>query len=222
MYTSHSRFVLAGVPVQRIDFEPSSFAPGDLHILPHAAQLENAVVKRQSEHLAGRIAARLALLEAGADDKMPGIGMHREPLWPAGFTGSISHCAQTALAVVVPQSPILQGIGLDCESVLLETTAQNIAGEIVDRAECALLQNSGMPFNLAVTLAFSAKESLFKAMFPQVKSWFGFDAARITTLTRQQLILELTRAIGPFHAGQRFTADAQVDDQSVITLIRYP
>ncbi|MDI8106995.1 hypothetical protein MJN85_31225, partial [Salmonella enterica subsp. enterica serovar Anatum] len=34
---------------------------------------------------------------------VPGIGDKRQPLWPDGLFGSISHCATTALAVISRQ-----------------------------------------------------------------------------------------------------------------------
>lgn len=44
----------------------------------------------------------------------------------------------------------------------------------------------GLPFALALTLAFSAKESLFKALFPKVKIYMGFEWARVTELSEKQ------------------------------------
>ncbi|HAG01786.1 MAG TPA: enterobactin synthase subunit EntD, partial [Leclercia adecarboxylata] len=54
---------------------------------------------------------------------------------------------------------------------------------VVDTQEAQRLAESGLPFDLAFTLAFSAKESLFKALFPKVQTWMGFESARVTALT---------------------------------------
>jgi enterobactin synthetase component D len=63
------------------------------------------------EHLAGRIAAACALKAAGVKD-VPGTGDQRQPLWPAPWSGSISHCGTRALAVVADRP-----VGIDIENV---------------------------------------------------------------------------------------------------------
>jgi enterobactin synthetase component D len=49
----------------------------------------------------------------------------------------------------------------------------------------------GLPFALALTLAFSAKESLFKALFPKVNTYMGFEWARVTELSEKTITLAL-------------------------------
>ena len=39
---------------------------------------------------------------------------------------------------------------------------------------------------LLLTLVFSAKESLYKCLYPQVQKYFGFDAARVVALDSEQ------------------------------------
>ena len=92
--------------IQRIDFKPDTFTPGDLLWLPHHAQLAKSGKKRQTEHLAGRIAAVHALREFG-EKGVPGIGERRQPLWPAGLYGSISHSGNTAVAIA-STAPVLK------------------------------------------------------------------------------------------------------------------
>ncbi|YCI80686.1 enterobactin synthase subunit EntD [Enterobacteriaceae bacterium] len=220
MHTTHSRFLLAGLPVQRLDFIPHSFTPADMQALPHAALLARAVASRQAEHLAGRLAAGLALREAGAEHGVPGIGTHREPLWPSGFIGSITHAGCTALAVAVRQTDALHALGIDCETPLDEPTAREIADETVNAAERRALAASGLPFPLALTLAFSAKESLFKALFPRVGEGFGFEAAQVTALDSRHITLRLAARLGPYPAAMTFTAHTLCESGRVVTLIR--
>ena len=175
MHTTHSTFSLAGHTLHRITFDPATFTDADLLWLPHHAQLADAGRKRKADHLAGRIAAAHAL----PDHTMPAIGPSGEPLWPQGISGSITHSGTQAIAVVT-QYPAL--IGIDCETILFENEAREIKDGIIDTQEEPVLSRQGYPFALALTLVFSAKESLFKALFPQVQAWMGFDSARVTKL----------------------------------------
>jgi enterobactin synthetase component D len=45
--------------------------------------------------------------------------------------------------------------------------------------------------NIATTLIFSAKESLFKALYPTVKSYFGFEHARVHDIGEGYVSLKL-------------------------------
>lgn len=216
MHTAHSTFSLAGLTLHHITFDPTTFTDADLIWLPHHAQLLSAGRKRKADHLAGRIAAAHAL----PDHAVPGIGPSGEPLWPDGISGSISHSGTRAIAVVT-QHPAL--IGIDCETILPENEALEIKDGIIDAQEEAVLSRSGYPFALALTLVFSAKESLFKALFPKVKSYMGFDSARITMLDKETLMLALTRPLTGFDEGTAFTLHWLHDGDGAITLqSRFP
>lgn len=212
MHTAHSTFSLAGLTLHHITFDPTTFTDADLLWLPHHAQLSSAGRKRKADHLAGRIAAAHAL----PDHAVPGIGPSGEPLWPDGISGSITHSGTRAMAVVT-QHPAL--IGIDCETFLPENEALEIKDGIIDAQEEALLSRSGYPFALALTLVFSAKESLFKALFPKVKSYMGFDSARITMLDKETLMLALTRPLTGFDEGTAFTLHWLHNGDGVITLL---
>ncbi|ESN16422.1 enterobactin synthetase component D [Enterobacter sp. MGH 24] len=213
MHTTHSTFILAGHTVHRVTFDPTTFTDADLLWLPHHAELSNAGRKRKAEHLAGRIAAAHAL----PDHTVPGIGPSGEPLWPEGVSGSITHSGAQAMAVVVRHQDAL--VGIDCEAILPDREARDIQDGIVDAQEAMCLTRSGYPFALALTLAFSAKESLFKALFPQVKTYMGFDCARIMTLDERTLTLALTRPHAEFKENTLFTVHWLPDGNQVITLL---
>lgn len=224
MITTPSQFCFAQHTLFRVDFDAATLVPGDLLWLPHHASLQKAVAKRQAEHLAGRMAAMRALHNAGySGEVIPGIGSHRQPCWPAGFTGAITHSAQTAIAgVIVDTSPLKQcGLGLDYEIVMNEDTAQRLAEGIVTAEEQQRLLQAPFPFSLALTLTFSAKESLFKALFRYVNTWFGFEAAVISSLESDRLTLTLTEKLGPFKKHQSFTVWWRAEQDCVLTLVRF-
>ena len=214
MRTTHSTFILAGHTVHHVTFDPTTFTDTDLLWLPHHAELSNAGRKRKAEHLAGRIAAAHAL----PDRTVPGIGPSGEPLWPEGVSGSITHSGTQAMAVVVRHPDAL--VGIDCEAILPDPEAREIKDGIVDAQEAICLTHSGYPFALALTLAFSAKESLFKALFPQMKIYMGFEWARVTEITEKTITLALSRPAGEYPEGKRFTLVWQNNDGNVWTLLK--
>jgi enterobactin synthetase component D len=214
MHTTHSTFILAGHTVHRVTFDPTTFTDTDLLWLPHHAELSNAGRKRKAEHLAGRIAAAHAL----PDHTVPGIGPSGEPLWPEGISGSITHSGTQAMAVVVRHPDAL--LGIDCEAILPDPEARDIKDGIVDAQEAICLMRSGYSFALALTLAFSAKESLFKALFPQVKIFMGFECTRVTEVTEKTITLALSRSAGEYPEGKRFTLVWQNNDGNVWTLLK--
>ncbi|WP_047648457.1 enterobactin synthase subunit EntD [Enterobacter asburiae] len=214
MHTIHSTFSLAGHTVHHVTFDPTTFTDADLLWLPHHAELSNAGRKRKAEHLAGRIATAHAL----PDRIVPGIGPSGEPLWAEGVSGSITHSGTQAMAVVVRHQDAL--VGIDCEAILPDHEAREIQDGIVDAQEAMCLTHSGYPFALALTLAFSAKESLFKALFPQVKIFMGFEWARVTEVTEKTITLALSRPAGQYPEGKRFTLVWQHDNGNVWTLLK--
>ncbi|EHN8921619.1 TPA: enterobactin synthase subunit EntD [Enterobacter asburiae] len=214
MHTTHTTFILAGHTVHHVTFDPTTFTDTDLLWLPHHAELSNAGRKRKAEHLAGRIAAAHAL----PDRTVPGIGPSGEPLWPEGVSGSITHSGTQAMAVVVRHPDVL--VGIDCEAILPDREAREIKDGIVDAQEAICLTHSGYPFALALTLAFSAKESLFKALFPQMKIYMGFEWARVTEITEKTITLALSRPAGEYPEGKRFTLVWQNNDGNVWTLLK--
>ncbi|ELF1045342.1 enterobactin synthase subunit EntD [Enterobacter asburiae] len=216
MHTTHTTFIIAGHTVHHVTFDPTTFTDADLLWLPHYAELANAGRKRKAEHLAGRIAAAHAL-GAIHERAIPGIGPSGEPLWPEGVSGSITHSGAQAMAVVVRHQDAL--VGIDCEAILPDREAREIQDGIVDAQEAICLTHSGYPFALALTLAFSAKESLFKALFPQVRTYMGFDCARIMTLDERTLTLALTRPQAEFKENTLFTVHWLLDGNQAITLL---
>ncbi|MEG6182627.1 enterobactin synthase subunit EntD [Enterobacter sichuanensis] len=213
MHTTHRTLILANHTVHHVTFDPTTFTDADLLWLPHHAELANAGRKRKAEHLAGRIAAAHAL----PDHTVPGIGPSGEPLWPEGISGSITHSGTQAMAVVV-RHPDAR-VGIDCEAILPDREAREIQDGIIDVQEAICLTRSGYPFALALTLTFSAKESLFKALFPQVKTFMDFDCARITRLDERTLTLALTRPQAEFKENTLFTIHWLRDGIQVITLL---
>ncbi|WP_156731108.1 enterobactin synthase subunit EntD [Klebsiella pneumoniae] len=209
----HHRTVLplAGYTIQQIDFDPATFQPEDLFWLPYHASLTGWGRKRQAEHLAGRIAAAYALREVG-EKRLPAIGDRRQPLWPTPWFGSISHCGQRALAVIADRP-----VGVDIERRFTPQLAAELESSIIGPAEKTALLRSGLPFPLALTLAFSAKESGFKAWSSHASGLPGFHSARIVALTTQQIHLRFTASFSLQLADFPLKINHLIKDDLVIT-----
>ncbi|VAO29740.1 enterochelin synthetase, component D [Klebsiella pneumoniae] len=209
----HHRTVLplAGYTIQQIDFDPATFQPEDLFWLPYHASLTGWGRKRQAEHLAGRIAAAYALREVG-EKRLPAIGDRRQPLWPTPWFGSISHCGQRALAVIADRP-----VGVDIERRFTPQLAAELESSIIGPAEKTALLRSGLPYPLALTLAFSAKESGFKAWSSHASGLPGFHSARIVALTTQQIHLRFTASFSLQLADFPLQINHLIKDDLVIT-----
>ncbi|TGC05103.1 enterobactin synthase subunit EntD [Escherichia sp. E2661] len=205
MKTTHTALPFAGHTLHFVEFDPASFREQDLLWLPHYAQLQNAGRKRKAEHLAGRIAAVYELREYGYKC-VPAIGELRQPVWPAEVYGSISHCGTTALAVVSRQP-----IGIDIEEIFSAQTAAELTDNIITHTEHEIITGCDLPFPMALTLAFSAKESAFKASKLQTEQ--GFLNYQIISWNKQRIIIRLE--------DEQFAVHWQLKQKIVITLCQH-
>jgi enterobactin synthetase component D len=147
---------------------------------------ERAVPKRRAEFLAGRFAARQALRALGIE-ATPGRDAHGRPVWPASVAGSITHGAGRALCAVAATSAA-RSLGIDAERLMGEATKDELMARICNQAERrALAQSVPVPEPARVTVAFSAKESLYKCLFPLIGRFMDFDAAHVVDARVQEL-----------------------------------
>lgn len=168
---------LPGVRLLSTRFDPDRLDPEDFQRWGLPAM--RAVSKRQTEFLAGRICAHEALRRVTGVAAIPEIAQDRSPIWPADVVGSITHGAGWA-AVVAARSDQWRGLGLDVEKLLPTARADRLAEEILTPLEleaCTGLDDAQRA--LRVTLTFSIKESLFKALYPLVKTRFYFHEAEL-------------------------------------------
>jgi len=139
--------------------------------------IRNAVSKRRREFAAGRNCARRALASLGIPARPLPMGNDREVLWPDGIVGSISHCDDLC-AVAVARRESAAGIGLDIErGVPLEP---GLVALICTPAEQVRLKD--LPSRLGApwsTMVFTAKESVYKCVFPLVRTFLEFSDVEV-------------------------------------------
>lgn len=151
--------------------------------------LAAAVAKRRAEYLAGRLCAMQALGAAGYPATAP--GRHREgaPFWPDGAVGSISHTGGLACAAVATERAFA-GVGIDLEPVCGDGEAAEIAASIYAPGEReALGAWPGREAEL-LTIVFTAKEALYKCVWPTVRRFVDFEEAAVCRIAGAQVRVE--------------------------------
>jgi 4'-phosphopantetheinyl transferase EntD len=129
------------------------------------------------------VAARTALRHLGIEgfDLLPGKG--REPMWPPGIVGSITHSA-TECAAAVARSDEILALGIDVETFV------PLGAEIVPLV-CTEAERRGWrahpPYSADVwgKAVFSAKESFYKAYFPATGIVLGFHDVEVDVWPQQ-------------------------------------
>lgn len=154
------------------DSAPAPLLPGEDTVIA------NAVGKRRQEFATARRCAREALAGLGYAPTPLLAGATREPIWPAGIVGSITHCPGYRGAAVARDADIAS-VGIDAEPHeplpvgVLELIA--VPQEITRLTEL----RRDDPTICWDRLLFSAKEAVYKAWFPLARRWLNFSEADI-------------------------------------------
>jgi 4'-phosphopantetheinyl transferase EntD len=140
---------------------------------------EDRRARRRREFAEGRTAARCALRRMGVEDTEIPQARTREPIWPDGVTGSITHCEGCCAAAVAPQDRVA-AIGIDVEPhAPLPSEVVALIVRPDERDDLAGL-GEACPGVCWDRLIFSSKEAAFKASFAFHRTWPEFDAVRAT------------------------------------------
>jgi enterobactin synthetase component D len=100
------------------------------------------------------------------------------PVWPEGFTGSITHTDDFVSAAAARTSDAA-AIGIDTERIISLERAREVARSVAWASELSHARQAGCDRSEALTLVFSAKESIFKCLHAAVSGFFGFHDVRI-------------------------------------------
>lgn len=180
-YSSFSKqwvfpFVMKDVCLYHCQFNQQHFS--DIaykrHDIEQPSALYHAAQKRNAEYLIGRLCAKEALKNLNITG-YPLTSEDKSPQWPPLSCGSISHSHHVAAAIVALKTH-WQSLGLDIEYLISEQRSEKLLSTIVNQNEQKLVDSD---ISLFTTLAFSIKESLFKALYPIVLKRFYFKHAEI-------------------------------------------
>ncbi|WP_323009882.1 4'-phosphopantetheinyl transferase family protein [Paracoccus sp. (in: a-proteobacteria)] len=182
---------------------------------PVPPELARGSARRRLDYQAGRRAAAEALAGLKGRPAAVGRGPDGAPVWPDGIVGAISHAGGRAVALV-GNAAHYAGLGVDLETIVARP--DEIAPVLLTKAEAARLPHDA----LHITLAFSAKESLFKALYPTLRRFFGLEAAEVVSLDASGGVLRLCQPLGPWPNGARFGFGWAVIDGQVLTTLAAP
>jgi enterobactin synthetase component D len=125
------------------------------------------------------------------------IRADRLPQWPVGWIGSISHCRVDAIVVAATCSR-WYALEVDRECLLDTSRASGIGAQIASASDARLLASLSLLLPLSslyqTSLQFSAKEALYKALFPRVRRFQDCHAVRVIALAGHLLRLHLNHA----------------------------
>jgi len=199
----------------------SHFFKATVGNFPTISQLPVMHFERKKEFILGRFLAyqlyqeltskTLSDLESGPD---------RSPTWPTDIVGSIAH-NKDFVCVAIAYKLKVRSIGLDLE--VLKRGSQKIKSKIL--IEDDLKNHPSFSEDELVTFIFSAKEALFKLLYPIVKKFFGFDYAYVSfiDINRKSFKIHLKKDLDlEFNLNGKASFDGHFEliNGSVLTFIK--
>lgn len=183
------------------------------------AHIQNAVIKRQREFIAGRILVRQACRRLGCPEAPVLADARRCPVWPSGMVGSISHTDEYCGAAVGLASQY-QSIGFDVEQIYKVKSVLWPTFCTVNE----LNKISALPLSIQqkhAALVFSAKESFYKCHFQLHRLFFLFTNLEIDWNwgTSQFTISILNTNIPPLSIEKGHIGFMALDRNHVYTLV---
>lgn len=143
------------------------------------AQVASAVEKRRREYATGRRLARELLAHFDVHDYPLLNDADRLPIWPENVIGSISHCDACCVVALAEKTDSLRSLSVDVEpqtpleEALWSTIATRPERRWIDS------QDTLEPGRL-MRLLFSAKESVYKCLFPITRIPLEFSDVQLS------------------------------------------
>jgi len=160
------------LPPAAVGVEAFADLPGEPAFPGEEDLIARAVPSRRGEFVTARRCAREALARLGESAAPIRSGPRREPLWPPGVVGSITHCAGYRAAAVA-RTADLAGLGIDAEpNEPLPDGVLPAVSVAQERPHLAALAEQH-PDVQWERLLFCAKEAVYKAWYPLTRRWLG-------------------------------------------------
>ncbi|WP_306360360.1 alpha/beta hydrolase [Nocardia sp. CC227C] len=179
--------------------------------------------KRRIEVTQARTAVRRALAALGHPDFPVLKGPKREPVWPDGVVGSITHKDGYYVAAVADAQDV-RSIGIDAEDH--EAMPEAALSMATLPEEMAWLQEVGEHGGVHWDrVLFSAKESVYKAWYPLTGRALGFRDAHLTFDMEAGTFRVRLLVDGATHAGPpltEMTGRFIVRDGHILTAVTVP
>lgn len=158
------------------DYEGQMAYPEEMSMIKRARK------RRKVEFVAGRLTVKEILSRFGVEKYPILAGHYREPIWPSGIVGSISHCAQYCFVAAAKKDHYIS-IGVDVEPN--EPLHESLEHIICTVKEKRWVFEQNLNLKKAVhdvywrRMIFSAKESVYKCVFPLIFKHLDFHEVMI-------------------------------------------
>lgn len=182
--------------------------------------LENSSEKRILEFKFGRYCVNKALEKIGHEPITLGINeSDRAPIWPNDLVGSLSHKNSLYIAVVGKSSDYLS-LGIDIEFFIQKERFHAIEKLVLTDSDKTYIDTLGDDLSFLYTLIFSAKESLYKLIYPLSKTYFDFREANFVSLDTERSTFDLeiiSDKDGMKNYKKRYKGEYILNDKYIIT-----
>ncbi len=145
---------------------------GSLTSVAEESVLQGCSYQRILEFRAARRCAHLALGYLGFAECAIPRGERREPVWPTGVVGSITHC-RGYCAAAVGRAEEFAAIGIDAE--LHAPLEAGVSRIIMSEEEARAAGPANGQDTHIECVVFSAKEAVYKTWYPLMRCWLGFE-----------------------------------------------
>lgn len=182
---------------------------------------ETAIAKaspsRRREFLAGRALARQAMRGLDLAAEPIPAGDDRAPVWPAGITGSISHCADWCVAAAARIGDGYLSIGLDIEPAL--PLDADLIEEICTPNERDWLALQPLASrDVLARVIFSAKECAYKCQYPRSGTLLDFQAMSIgLDQAASTFVARFEVDAAPFERGAELRGRMSIGQGHIVT-----
>lgn len=196
------------------NFDVASFNHHNIDLPPTLLKSHNT---RKCHFFTGQYISKIALNDLKSDSLT--VQRHEDgyPLWPNRFSGSISHTKGLACCAI---SNTIKFVGVDVQIKIADSALLLIENRALSSDEQHHIASTNVfDQSTAVTLIFSAKEAIFKAIYPNVRIMFSFDTLKlIPPFNNELLTFELTHSLSSkYKRGMRCSAFLYVAKGHVVT-----
>ncbi|MBR7838071.1 4'-phosphopantetheinyl transferase superfamily protein [Actinospica durhamensis] len=160
---------------------PSDFTQASWTAQTRANAAARAAPRRLSTRTVRHL-ARAAMRDLGRPEAPVVHGQRRDPLWPEGLVGSMTHCRGNRAAALARRTDVV-GLGLDAEpNEPLSSGVLDVIGLPEERAQLLDLRAED-PTVYWDRLLFCVKEAIYKVWFPLAGTWLGFTVALVSLVS---------------------------------------
>ena len=114
----------------------------------------------------------------------------------------------------------MDSIGVDLENI--KPSILELHKQIASRQELEQIEQHTADSATALTLAFSAKEAAYKALYPQHQEFIDYRQAVIKVSSKSRFELELDSALASAASDNRVRGNYWLGPASLLTIARIP